>query len=419
MKHIKPFLALAWAGLLLLTLLAAPLTVAADTDVDSGQPTYDRGYYSRFKGKELEINVYNWGEYLSIGEDGLMDINGEFEKLTGIKVNYSNFETNEGMYAKMKSGANAYDVIFPSDYMVSRLIQEKMVQPLDFDNIPNFKYIGEEFRNPEYDPDNLYSVPYMWGRVCLIYNEKLVGHKIESIDELWNPEYSGKILMFKNSRDAFALALEKLGYSLNTENVKELEQAAQLLKEQKPLIQAYVMDQIFDKMQANEAIIAPYYIGDYYIMKEVNPDLSVYIPENTNIYYDAVCIPSDSRHKEAAEMYINFLNEPQAAADNAEYIMYSSPNTAAVALLDPEISGDKNLYPPVEELVNTQAFINLSEDTNLYIDRLWTDVLSQDEGYLDWVMPAFVVFSVAVLLINSIRKRRKRELNNGGLKNDR
>lgn len=390
---------------LIISMLINPIYALSETE-DS--VNYDNKYYSKLKDKDIEINVYNWGEYLSDGEDGLMDINAEFEKLTGIEVNYSNYETNEAMYAKLKSGANSYDVIFPSDYMVSRLIYENMIQPLNYNNIPNFKYIGKEFLYPNYDPENIYSVPYVWGRVAIIYNKKMIGHDIDSINELWNSEYTDKILMFKNSRDAFALALEKLGYDMNTENPKELNEAAELLKEQKPLVQAYVMDQIFDKMQGGEAAIAPYYIGDYYIMKEVNPDLEVFIPGHTNIYYDAMCIPSDSKNKEAAEMYINFLNEPEVAANNAEYIMYSSPNTEAIKLLDEEIRNNTNLYPSSEELKGTQSFVNLSEETNLLLDRLWTDILSQDAAYLDWVMPAFVAFSVIVILTNSIRKKRKK-----------
>lgn len=408
-ETVKGILSFQFTLIMVLLLLIPPVSAVAETQHEGQNvQTYNQQYYGRLKGKDIEINVYNWGEYLSNGEDDQMDINAEFENITGIKVNYSNYETNEGMYAKLKSGANSYDVIFPSDYMVSRLIQEKMVQPLNYDNIPNFKHIGKGFRNPDYDPDNLYSVPYMWGRVCIIYNKKMIGHEIKSIDELWNTKYSGEILMFKNSRDAFAIALEKLGYNINTENHKELEEAAELLKQQKPLVQAYVMDQIFDKMQGNEAAIAPYYIGDYYVMKEVNPDLKVFIPKNTNLYIDAVCIPTDAKNKEAAEMYINFLNEPQVAASNAEYIMYSSPNTEAVKLLDAEIRNDKNLYPPEEELEGTQAFVNLSEKTNLLMDQLWTDILSQDEAYLDWVMPVFVIFSVGVILSNSIRKKRKK-----------
>lgn len=405
---INKILGLGFTIILLLSFFALPIIAIAETEEHEKSFKYDQHYYSRYKKENIEINVYNWGEYLSNGTDGLMDINSEFEKITGIKVNYSNYETNEAMYAKLKSGANSYDVIFPSDYMVSRLIQEEMIQKIDFNNIPNFKYIGKEFLYPDYDPQNLFSVPYVWGRVAIIYNKKMIGHEINSIDELWNTEYAGKLLMFKNSRDAFALALEKLGYNMNTENPKELVEAAELLKRQKPLVQAYVMDQIFDKMQGNEAAIAPYYVGDYYIMKEVNPDLEVFIPEYTNIYYDAMCIPSDSKNKEAAEMYINFLNEPEVAANNAEFIMYSSPNLEAIKLLDDEIKNNIDLYPSTEELEKTQSFVNLSEDTNLLIDQLWTDVLSQDAAYLDWVMPAFVIFSVIVILTNSIRKKRKK-----------
>ncbi len=373
-----------------------------------GAPAYDKSYYERFKGQDVSINVYNWGEYVSDGEDGLMDVNAEFEKLTGIKVNYLNYETNEGMYAKLISGANSYDVIFPSDYMVSRLIEEKLIQPLNFDNIPNFKYIGESFRNPGYDPGSRYSVAYTWNRVAVIYNKRIIGHEVKSLDELWNPAYAGSILMFKNSRDAYAIALERLGYDINTKNRKEIQEATELLKEQKPLVQAYVMDQIFDKMQGNEAIIAPYYVGDYFIMKKVNPDLAMYVPDVTNIFVDAACIPADAKNKEAAEMYINFLNEPQVAADNMEYICYSTPNDAARVLLDEEVQENSYLYPPDEEIANDIFFVNLDQDTNLLLDQLWTDVLSEDAGYLSWVMPLFVAVSVFIILFNGFRKRRKR-----------
>lgn len=388
-----------------------PVFAAAEKNMEENAriADYDMEYYGRFKNKNMSVNVYNWGEYISTGDDGLMDVNGEFEKITGIKVNYLNFETNEGMYAKLKSGANSYDVIIPSDYMVSRLIEEKLIQPLNFDNIPNFKYIGKAFLNPAYDKENLYSVPYTWNRVAIIYNKKLIGHEINSLDALWSEEFAGNMLMFKNSRDAYAIALEKLGYDINTENPKELQEATELLKAQKPLVQAYVMDQIFDKMQGNEAVIAPYYVGDYYLMKEVNPDLELYIPENTNIFVDAACIPTDAQNKEAGEMYINFLNEPNVAADNIDYIMYSTPNEAAKKMLDEDTRNDPVLYPSDEEIAKCTAFINLSEETNLKIDQMWTDVLSEDSAYLDWVMPLFVVFSISVIVFNSTRKRQKRK----------
>ena len=388
--------------------IAMFLVITAYVPAHAAQQTYDKEYYERFKGDGMSINVYNWGEYIANGEDGYIDVNKEFEKLTGITVNYSNFETNEGMYAKLKTGANAYDVIFPSDYMVSRLIQEDLISKLNWSNIPNIKNIDERFLNPPYDPKSEYSVPYSWGRVGIIYNKKAIGKKVESVNELWNGAYAGKLLMFKNPRDAFAIALEKLGYSMNTENRRELDEAAALLKEQKPLVQAYVMDQIFDKMQGNEAIIAPYYVGDYFIMKEVNPDLACYASDRGNIYFDATCIPKVSAHKEAAEMYINFLNEPYIAAENALYIMYSTPNKEAWKLLPKKIRENEMLYPKENLDTNDRSFVQLSEKTNLYMDELWVDILSEDASYFDWVMPLFVVFSVTFLVINGIRKRKKR-----------
>lgn len=388
-----------------IAIFVAAVTAAPSYAAKGGD--YDMEYYTRFKGDGISINVYNWGEYIANGEDGYMDINREFEKLTGISVNYSNFETNEGMYAKLKSGANAYDVIFPSDYMVSRLIQEGLISKINRNNIPNIKNIDKRFLSPQYDPKGEYSVPYSWGRVGIIYNKKLTGKEITSIDELWDSTYAGQILMFKNPRDAFALALERLGYSMNTEKKDELDQAAELLKEQKPLVQAYVMDQIFDKMQGNEAIIAPYYVGDYFIMKKVNPDLACYVSDRANVYFDATCIPKVSTQKEAAEMYINFLNEPNVARENALYIMYSTPNTAAWELLPNDIKENEMLYPRKLDTTD-RSFVHLSEATNLYMDQLWVDILSDDASYFDWVMPLFVVFSITFLIINGIRKRRKR-----------
>ncbi len=374
--------------------------------------SYDMDYYSRFQGQGLEINVYNWGEYLAEGSDGLMDINAEFTKLTGIKVNYLNYETNEAMYAKLKSGANSYDVIFPSDYMVSRLAQEGYIQPLNYDNIPNMKYIDPGLLNPAYDPEQKYSIPYAVNRVAIIYNKKMVGHEVDSWDILWDESMKGNILMFKNSRDAFGVALMALGYDINTEDKAQLDEAAELLKKQKPLVQAYVMDQVFDKMQNNEAAVATYYVGDYYIMKDVNEDLALFIPDATNLFIDAACIPSDAKHKEAAEMYINFLNEPQVAADNMEFIEYSTPNMAARELLDDEVKNNPDLYPDEEDLSNDVAYVNLSDETNLYLDSLWTDILADDSGYNKWFMPAFIIVSIiGIVASNLIRRRKKKNFN--------
>ncbi|MEG1869693.1 MAG: spermidine/putrescine ABC transporter substrate-binding protein [Oscillospiraceae bacterium] len=376
----------------------------------SQKQDYDTAYYEQFKGKELELNVYNWGEYISNGEDNSMDVNKEFEALTGIKVNYTTFDTNESMYAKLKSGANSYDVVIPSDYMVSRLVKENMLEPLDFKNIPNFKNIDEKFLNPSYDPENKFSVPYTFGTVGIIYNKDMVKGEITSWDSLWDTQYAGKILMFKNPRDAFAIALFKLGYNVNTEDEKQLQEAADLLKQQKSLVQAYVMDQIFDKMQGGEAALAPYYAGDFYTMKEVNDKLEFCVPkEGTNLFVDAVCIPKGAANKQAAEMYINFLNEPQVAAANIEYICYSTPNKAALALLDEETRNDPVRYPNTEQMKNMQAFTYLPDKTNLLLDQLWTEILSDDANYFNWAMPLFLVAAVVLAVVTFfMRKKKKR-----------
>lgn len=403
-------------------LLAAVLTTAClSVNVFAQQEnSYDMAYYSQLAGKDVAINVYNWGEYISNGDDGAMDVNAEFEKLTGIHVNYTQFDTNESMYAKLKSGGTTYDIVFPSDYMVSRMIDEDMLEPLDFENIPNFKNISERFKNPSYDPENLYSVPYTWGTVGLIYNYDVLGFDPDSWEIMWDNTYAKQILQFSNSKDAFAIALLRLGYSINTEDKFELDQASELLKEQKPLVQAYVMDQIFDKMQGNEAAIAPYYAGDAVNMMAANESLRFVIPkEGTNLFFDAVCIPKikedteQSRLKKlAAEMYINFLNEPEVAAANIEYIQYSTPNDAALELLDEESRNNPVIYPSDEVLANTEVYVNLSTQSNLYLDQLWTQIMSAEAGYNAWSMPLFLLGSLGLSVFITVMKknrRRKRE----------
>ena len=240
----------------------------------------DPDYYTRFKGQNISINVYNWGEYICTGADeGTLNVNAEFTNLTGIKVNYTNYATNEELYAKLKGGGASYDIIIPSDYMINKMIKEKMVQKLDYENIPNFKYIMPNFRNLEYDPENEYSVPYTWGTVGIIYDETMIDIPPEDIDWdiLWNEDYLDNILMFDNPRDAFAIAEIKCGYSLNTEDSDELIKAADELKAQKRIVQAYVMDEIFDKMGAGDALIAPYYAGDALtIMRRTIPSISLF-----------------------------------------------------------------------------------------------------------------------------------------------
>ena len=399
-------------SVLLAALMLSSLSVTAFAD--GREPNYDEAYYSQLKGKDVSINVYNWGEYIANGDDGCMDINKEFEELTGITVNYTLFDTNESMYAKIKSGSSSYDVIFPSDYMVSRMIQEGMLSKLDYSLIPNFEYIDERFVNPEYDPQNEYSVPYTWGTVGLIYNYDKLGFDPTSWDILWDELYSGEILMFSNSRDAFGLTLMRLGYDINSQEKLELDHAAAELKAQKPFVQAYVMDQIFDKMQGNEAALAPYYAGDAVNMMAENESLRFVIPEEgSNWFADAACIPapSDSFDEErylAAHMYINFLNEPNVAAENIEYIQYSTPNTAALALLEEETQNNPIIYPDDELLDSCQAYVNLSTETNMYMDTLWTDLMSAAPEYNEWAMPLFLAGCLAACVAITVGKKQYR-----------
>ena len=360
----------------------------------------------------VTINVYNWGEYISNGVDGSLDVNAEFTRRTGIEVNYTTFDTNESLYSKLVGGGANYDVIIPSDYMVSKLISEDMLEKLDFNNIPNFQYIDEEYRNPNYDPENEYSVPYTWGVVGIFYNKNYVHETVDSWEILWDEKYSGKILMFDNPRDTFGIAQKLLGFSFNSTDSSEWEQAAMLLKQQKPLVQAYVMDQIFDKMESGEAWLAPYYAGDAAILVEDNPDIGFAIPtkEGTNFFVDAMCIPKGARHKAEAEAYINFLCDPEIAAANMDYIGYSTPETAAKELLDEEIVNNPIYYPPEEIIEKSEIFINLPEETNLLLDALWAEVKMGGPGQTITLVAIIVLFlALYVAIVVYKRRKAKRE----------
>ncbi|MBQ9078034.1 MAG: ABC transporter substrate-binding protein [Ruminococcus sp.] len=372
----------------------------------------DKDYYKRFKGDDISINVYNWGEYISTGADeGTLDVNAEFEKLTGIKVNYTNYATNEELYAKLKGGGTTYDVIIPSDYMISKMIKEKLIQPLDMENIPNFRYIMDNYRNLAYDPENAYSVPYTWGTVGIIYNAEEIDIPREEIDWdiLWNKEYKDQILMFDNPRDAFAIAEIMLGYSLNTEDPAELKAAAEKLREQKDVVQAYVMDEVFDKMAAGEALLAPYYAGDALTILEDNEDLDFAVPKSgTNLFVDAMCIPTSAKQKEAAEMYINFMCEPDIAFANIDYICYSTPHSAAFDMLDEEVQNDPVSYPDSEFIANkTTVFVNLSDDANEMMSQLWTEMKSETAN--TWFVPIFLVVCILIMAFVLIRRHIKRK----------
>lgn len=359
-----------------------------------------------------EITVYNWGQYISDGTDDSMDVIHEFEEETGIKVNYLTFDSNESMYTKLKTGGTSYDVIIPSDYMVAKLISEDMLEPIDFSNVPNFEYIDETFRNQSYDPENKYSVPYTWGTVGLIYNTEYISEEdAQSWSCLWNSKYAGKLLMFDNPRDAFAIAESMLGYSYNTEDAQELKNAADLLATQKPVLQAYVMDQIFDKLERGEAWAAPYYAGDYLTMVEENPDLAFSFPEEGfNFFSDAMCIPKGCQNKEGAEAFINFLCRPDVSAANLDYIGYSTPETAAKEYMDEEVTSSPVAYPDPSVLERSEAFEELGIEATQTMNDLWLSVKTEGANttlYLTLTLAAIAAVVAFFLISAAVTRRRK------------
>lgn len=395
-------LSLASCGKTSMAELSTPEELGLDPELFSD---YD---YSRLNGQEIVLNVANWGEYMSINDDEMIDVNEAFEALTGIEVNYKTFASNETLYSKLLSGGATYDIVIPSDYMISKMINEGMLEKLNFDNIPNLANIMPGFMNPQYDPMNEYSVPYLWGMVAIIYNTTMVEEEPTSWSALWDERYSGNILMFNNPRDAFGIAQAYLGYSLNTEDRIQLDHCISLLREQKEIVQGYVMDEIFDKMEGGSAALAPYYVGDAVTMCEDNPDLAYAIPEEgTNWFVDAICIPTTSQNKEAAEMYINFLCEAEIALANCDYVGYSTPNSAAYELLDDEVKEDEKRYPTDEFLANnTEVFINLSDEANAYMQELWNQLKIDNSNV--WFVPMFLICLIAATIAVNVYRARKR-----------
>lgn len=336
------------------------------------------GTFAAAKGEKVTLYVYNWGQYIAEGDDDSMDIIAAFEEAyPNIKVKYSTYDSNESMYAKLANGGITVDVIIPSDYMIGRMRQENMLLELNYDNIPNAQYIDETFRNTSYDPENKYSVPYTWGTVGIIYNTKYVDEAdVTGWELLWNEKYAGKILMFDNSRDAFGIAQYLLGYDINTTDETELQACAEKLAEQKGVVQQYVMDQIFDAMENEEAWIAPYYAGDYLTMVEENENLVFYRPDHQgfNVFIDAMCIPTCCQEKEAAELFINFLCDPEISAANMDFIGYSVPASESKQYMDEEIVNDPVAYPDAQELRNATSFDYLPEDTSRYMESLFMSV---------------------------------------------
>ena len=327
--------------------------------------------------EKIILNVKNWGMNMADGSDGTMDLIAEFERrYPNIEVHMSYYESNEALYSQLKNGGITVDVIIPSDYMIDRMIEGNMLMELDFDNIPNFSYVDEEFRNPVYDPENKYSVPYTWGTVGILYNTQFVDEEdVTGWELLWNEKYAKKILMIDNSRDAFGIAQYLLGYDVNTTDKDELKACADKLAEQRPLVQNYVMDQIYSMMENGEAYIAPYYAGDCMLMMEENPDLAFYLPEDQgfNRFTDAMCIPACCKEKDAAEKFINFLCDPEISGANMDYICYASPISAAKDYMEDYLSESEVVYPDKEVLEKGTAYAYLSEEISRYVETLYQE----------------------------------------------
>lgn len=319
-------------------------------------------------GENGVVNVYNWGEYIDL------DLLKEFENETGIKVNYNTYESNEQMYSVLRQGGVNYDVVIPSDYMISRMIDEDMLEPLNFDNIPNFALVEDNLKNPVYDPGNIYSVPYTWGTVGIIYDPNKVG-EVTGWDALFDEANAGQVLMFDNSRDAMGIALMYLGYSINTTDLDELNEAGRLLQKQKPILQGYVMDQIFDKLESGEAAIGPYYAGDYLIMLENNPDLKFCVPESgTNVFVDAMCVLKGAENKDNAEKFIDFMTGTDSSARNAAVIGYTSPNREVRDILELTELSESIIYPSEEMLAKCEAYVNLPKEILDFYDSIWISI---------------------------------------------
>ena len=325
--------------------------------------------------KNGQVIVYNWGEYI---DPEIIDL---FEEETGIDVIYEEFETNEIMYPKIQSGAIAYDVVCPSDYMIQRMIENDLLAEINYDHIPNLKYIGDNFMkmSRQFDPENKYSVPYLWGTVGILYNKKMVDEPVDSWGILWDKKYEDSILMQDSVRDAFAVALKYLGYSLNSTDLDELEAAKNLLIEQKPLVQAYVIDQVRDKMIGGEAALGVIYSGEALYCQQENPDLDYVIPkEGTNIWIDSWVIPKNAKNVENAEAFINFLCRPDIAKMNFDYITYSIPNTAGRDLIEDEsLRNSPIAFPDDSKLENCETFQFLGDDNDALYNRLWREIKSK------------------------------------------
>lgn len=412
-------------SVLLTALLAAVLSVALTSCGNDGEAS------STGSGKTVTLNVYNWGEYISDGFQGSMDVNAEFEKYyyskfgVKVKVNYTTYATNEDMYSKLKSGAGTYDIVIPSDYMIQKMIEEDMLLPFDARTVENYKYISNEFKGLYYDEDEMYTVPYTYGMMGIIYNTALVDeedYEKQSWDLLWNSKYSGKILQFNNPRDAFGTAMYLLGLDVNSTDYDVWRTARDKLAEQKSLVQAYVNDEIFNKMTTASAAVAPYFAGDFLTMASQNEDLDFYYPkEGVNYFVDAMCILKNANEPEIAKEYINFMLSEEAAVANAIYVGYASPNTLVLNSSDylEEMgenairilygSSPDEINASYNEMHETTCYKSFSPEIQAHVNTLWESLKTENSTEL-WVhiTTAVIVGATAALLGYSAYIKRKR-----------
>lgn len=371
------------------------------------------------------LYVYNWGEYISDGSEGSLDVNAAFEDYCRetlgreVRVNYSTYASNEDLYAKLSSGAVSYDVVIPSDYMIARLAAEGLLAELHpVEKVENYAYVDDQFKGLYYDPDQIWSVPYTYGTVGVIYNTAMVDEEdVGSWDLLWNEKYKGNILQFNNPRDGFGTAQYFQGTSVNSEDPATWEAALELLRKQKEVVQGYVMDEIFNKMKGGSAAIAPYYAGDFFTMYADNEDLGFFYPkEATNVFVDAMCIPSSTRNYDLAVEYINFMLSEEIAIENAEYICYASPDRLVFENEDYIDYMNEEVHPEAMEILydfdmtNMEFYHDLPDETRDLMNSLWEDLKIESTIGTDvYIICAVIIAAVAALGIFGIVRKKRRE----------
>ncbi|MBO5305389.1 MAG: spermidine/putrescine ABC transporter substrate-binding protein [Clostridia bacterium] len=377
-------------------------------------------------GNTTTLYVYNWGEYISDGSEDSLDVNAAFEEYCreeldlNVKVNYSTYSSNEDLYAKLSSGSVSYDVVIPSDYMVARLAAEGLLCELNpRETVENYSYIDDNFKGLYYDENEVWSVPYTYGTVGVLYNTEIVDPADEDIGSwslMWDEDYSGNILQFNNPRDAFGTAQYYLGYSVNSTDENEWREALSLLKEQKNVVQGYVMDEIFNKMKGGSAAISAYYAGDFFSMYADNDLLAFYHPESTNVFVDAMCIPANTQNYDLAVEYINFMLEEEVAIANAEYICYASPNRLVyenedyITYMEEEIHPDAITILYDFDMDSMEFYHDLSDETRLLMNSLWEELKIESKiGASIYIICAVIVVALGAALLTSFIKKKIRE----------